>query len=76
MGKCPKCSSETELALCENPETGDQRELNACTNPDCSYRGQPCEVYSRVCGYLRPVAQWNSGKQEEFEQRETYSVEV
>ena len=29
----------------------------------------PCEVYSRVVGYLRPVSQWNEGKQEEFEER-------
>jgi len=28
-----------------------------------------CEVYSRVCGYLRPVTQWNIGKQSEFSDR-------
>ncbi|MFZ5803052.1 MAG: ribonucleoside triphosphate reductase [Candidatus Omnitrophota bacterium] len=28
-----------------------------------------CEIYSRVCGYLRPVAQWNDGKKEEFRLR-------
>jgi len=28
------------------------------------------EVYSRVVGYLRPVNQWNEGKQEEFKDRE------
>ncbi len=31
-----------------------------------------CEVYSRVVGYLRPVSQWNIGKQAEYEARETY----
>jgi len=31
-----------------------------------------CEVYSRVVGYLRPVQQWNDGKQEEFKDRVTY----
>ena len=41
------------------------------TCPECSSK---CEVYSRVVGYLRPVDQWNNGKQEEFEQRETYNV--
>ena len=30
---------------------------------------QPCEVYSRVVGYLRPVAQWNKGKQSEWHDR-------
>ncbi|MFP4472622.1 MAG: ribonucleoside triphosphate reductase [Candidatus Omnitrophota bacterium] len=33
-----------------------------------------CEVYSRVVGYLRPVKQWNKGKQVEFQQRKTFKV--
>lgn len=32
-----------------------------------------CEVYSRVVGYLRPVKQWNDGKQEEFHDRKEYN---
>jgi len=28
-----------------------------------------CERYSRVVGYLRPVEQWNEGKQSEFDDR-------
>ena len=32
----------------------------------------PCEVYSRVVGYLRPVSSWNPGKQQEFEDRLEY----
>ena len=35
-----------------------------------------CEVYSRVVGYLRPVDQWNAGKQSEFAERQTYKVEA
>ena len=31
-----------------------------------------CEIYSRVCGYYRPVHLWNCGKQEEFRERETF----
>ena len=31
-----------------------------------------CEVYSRVCGYYRPVVNWNVGKQEEFGDRLEY----
>lgn len=31
-----------------------------------------CEVYSRVCGYLRPVQQWNTGKQQEYKERREY----
>ena len=32
------------------------------------------EVYSRVVGYLRPVGQWNNGKQTEFDMRKTFSA--
>ncbi len=31
-----------------------------------------CEIYSRVVGYYRPVAQWNDGKQSEFADRIPY----
>ncbi len=31
-----------------------------------------CEVYSRVVGYLRPVQQWNVGKQQEFKERKEF----
>jgi len=33
-----------------------------------------CEVYSRVVGYLRPVSQWNPGKEAEFNKRKEYKV--
>lgn len=33
---------------------------------------QKCEVYSRVVGYIRPVAQWNKGKQSEFMDRKVF----
>lgn len=33
------------------------------------------EVYSRVVGYIRPVQQWNKGKQAEFADRAEYIVE-
>jgi len=29
----------------------------------------PCEVYSRVVGYFRPVSNWNNGKRQEFQER-------
>jgi len=34
----------------------------------------PCEVYSRIVGYLRPVRDWNRGKQQEFSERRMYDV--
>lgn len=30
---------------------------------------QPCEVWTRVMGYHRPVASFNTGKQGEFAER-------
>ena len=33
------------------------------------------EIYSRVVGYLRPVSQWNNGKQTEFNMRKTYTAQ-
>jgi len=44
-------------------------EVHAC--PRC---GKKTEVYSRVVGYIRPIQQWNEGKQHEFSQRKTYRV--
>ena len=38
----------------------------------CPVCGAPSEVYSRVVGYLRPVDQWNDGKQAEFDIRKTF----
>jgi anaerobic ribonucleoside-triphosphate reductase len=38
----------------------------------CPVCGASCEVYSRVVGYLRPVDQWNDGKQAEFAIRKTF----
>lgn len=37
---------------------------------------QPCEIYSRVVGYLRPVSQWNDGKQAEYSERKTYDKQL
>ncbi len=42
--------------------------------PHCRKCSESTEVYSRVVGYLRPVKQWNSGKQAEFENRKSFYV--
>ena len=39
-----------------------------------SAKAVACEVYSRIVGYLRPVQDWNKGKQQEFVERKTYTV--
>ncbi len=41
--------------------------------PKCTIE-QPCEVYSRVVGYLRPVSQWNEAKQQEFKDRKVFKI--
>jgi len=30
---------------------------------------QKCEIFSRVCGYLRPLDNWNDSKVQEFHDR-------
>jgi hypothetical protein len=35
---------------------------------------QPCEVYSRVVGYIRPVQQWHKGKKQEYGERKEYNM--
>jgi anaerobic ribonucleoside-triphosphate reductase len=39
--------------------------------PKCQ---SPTEIYSRVVGYLRPIKQWNDGKQAEYSRRKTFQV--
>ncbi|ACN13599.1 NrdD [Desulforapulum autotrophicum HRM2] len=43
-------------------------------HPTCEQCGDETEVYSRVVGYLRPVKQWNNGKQTEFCMRKNFKV--
>ncbi len=63
--KLPYMSITPTFSVC--PNDGYQNgEVKVC--PHC---GATCEVYSRVVGYLRPVSQWNEGKQEEFKIRKT-----
>jgi ribonucleoside-triphosphate reductase len=40
----------------------------------CPRCGEAAEVYSRVVGYLRPVAQWNDGKRAEWSARWTFEL--
>jgi len=47
-------------------------EHNYCPKCETNKKKTKCEVYSRIVGYLRPVDQWNEGKQEEFKQRKTF----
>ena len=42
------------------------------TCPEC---GKTTEVYSRITGYYRPIANWNDGKSQEFKERKEYVLE-
>lgn len=33
---------------------------------------QPCEVWTRVMGYFRPVSQFNAGKKSEYAERQCF----
>jgi len=46
--------------------------------PKCEAKGKKnkCEVYSRIVGYLRPIDQWNDGKQAEFTDRKLFDLKV
>ncbi len=34
----------------------------------------PCEIYSRIVGYLRPVQNWHEGKRQEFSERRSFKI--
>jgi anaerobic ribonucleoside-triphosphate reductase len=52
----------TEFAKCKE-----------CHQKDSVLRNfRQTEVYSRVVGYIRPISQWNKGKQAEFSDRLEY----
>ncbi len=48
--------------------------ISELENEKYNVKGEKCEVYSRVVGYLRPVNQWNAGKKEEFCRRKTFDL--
>ncbi len=54
-------ASEPDSVCQEAAEGGDDQKLRV-----------PCEVYSRIVGYLRPVQNWHQGKQQEFRERKTF----
>lgn len=51
-------------------------EHNKISSKDESFRKKKCkvEVFSRVTGFFRPVQEWNTGKQEEFKDRNHFQM--
>lgn len=39
----------------------------------CEKCEEPCEIYSRVVGFLTPTHRWNNGKKAEFDMRNVFS---
>lgn len=52
------------------PTTGES--VAGSSDVPVEQRRIPCEVYSRIVGYMTPVNLWNKGKQEEFTDRVVY----
>jgi anaerobic ribonucleoside-triphosphate reductase len=49
-------------------------EHHYCPTCQATQKTTECEIYSRVVGYIRPVNQWNKGKQQEFRDRTTFDL--
>ena len=47
--------------------------FNTVVTIDDSQR-TPCEIWSRVMGYYRPVKDWNIGKRQEFKDRKYFKI--
>ena len=57
---------EDQKEIEENDEEKTEKNTGVC--------GEKCEVYSRVCGYMRPVSGWNKGKKSEFARRKVFDT--
>ena len=44
------------------------------SNEEKAIKQVPCEVYSRIVGYVRPLRNWNVGKKQEFADRQVYDL--
>jgi len=61
--KCHRCGKDASLV----------DDNWVCHDCKC-FISKKVEVYSRTVGYLRPVNQWNVGKQQEFNDRKMYKI--
>ena len=68
--KLPYISLTPTFSICPNHGYLNGEHFNC---PKCIIK-QPCEVYSRIVGYYRPVSQYNVGKQTEYHQRKTFKI--
>jgi transcription elongation factor Elf1 len=87
-GKCHDCGAETSVVCSKDEENifvsggafWRQIEKDFIKCESCFAKQpmltnyMPCEIYSRVTGYLRPVRQWNAGKRQEFKERTMFKL--
>lgn len=84
-GECHDCHSKVSIIVKEALEGGLIYKIKgiekpflkckSCGDKDSILRNyRPCEVYTRVVGYLRPVRQFNVGKKEEFKMRKAFVI--
>lgn len=81
MLKCDRCACDINEvdgdlidAKCLKFVDGEEEYfVNRCDKCFEAFKGltnyKKTEVYSRVCGYIRPVQQWHKGRQKEYEDR-------
>jgi hypothetical protein len=88
QGKCHDCGEEMSVLVVMEPDgkttiSGGALyhmpdvflKCDKCFEKDPMLRKyQPCDVFSRVVGYYRPVRQWHAGKKEEFKNRKMFNV--
>jgi len=66
--KLPYFSITPTFSVCKN-DGRFKGKVEKC--PKC---GEEMEIYSRIVGYLRPISQWNKGKDQEFKERKTFKI--
>lgn len=66
--------------MVENESTECATKHELCTNNSCDAplvlhddERTPCEIWTRVMGYYRPVDQYNIGKKQEYADRKCFS---
>ena len=64
--RLPYFTFSPSFSVCEN------HGYIAGEHAKCPKCQEPCEIYSRVVGFLRPVSQWNNGKVAEFAMRKQF----
>ncbi len=67
--KLPYYTISPTYSVCRNHGyiTGEVKKCPTC--------GEATEVYSRITGYYRPIANWNDGKTKEYDMRKEYVVD-